>query len=130
MLNGDRAVSGGWNFGPDPEAVVDVETIAIEIRKAWGVGAPKLELGPRGSQLHEAGILRLDSTKARTILGWRPRLSLEMSLSMTVDWYRAWASGDVDMRSFSAGQIDQYLAAGADRLFTGNDHSTEEKQCA
>jgi CDP-glucose 4,6-dehydratase len=52
----------------------------------------------------EAGILRLDSTRARAELGWQPAWSLGQALERTVAWQRAWLGGE-DMRSFSEAQI-------------------------
>ena len=31
----------------------------------------------------------MDSTRARMLLGWRPRLSLTNAVEITADWYRA-----------------------------------------
>lgn len=130
MLAGDRTVAGAWNFGPNADAVVDVETIATGIRDAWGPGAPKLDLGSTGPQPREAAVLRLDSTKAHTLLGWRPALTLDEALALTVAWYRAWHEGKCDMRAFSEVQIDRYLAV----LSQGNrpnfDHQREHDEVA
>lgn len=107
--DGDRH-AGAWNFGPDPEGVVDVGTLARLIRDAWGPGAPRVNFGAATDNRHEAQVLRLDITKARTLLGWRPQLDLEASARMTADWYRAHAEGHTNMRAFSNVQIDRYLA--------------------
>ena len=75
--------------------------------EAWGG-----ELGwdrPNAPQPHEAVLLRLDSSKARGLLGWRPRLDLNQSLTMIVDWYRLVASG-ADARVMTLAQIDDYAA--------------------
>jgi CDP-glucose 4,6-dehydratase len=29
-----------------------------------------------------------DSTRARHVLGWRPRIGLDEGLNLTIDWYR------------------------------------------
>ena len=38
---------------------------------------------------HEAKLLRLDSKKARSELGWQPRLDLGGALALTAGFYRA-----------------------------------------
>lgn len=97
----------GWNFGPDSANERPVKDLVDIAAKQWGEGA--------GWQLandiapHEAQYLKLDSTKARTRLDWRPQLPLEDALKMTMDWYRAHASGE-DMRAFTMAQIDAYRA--------------------
>jgi CDP-glucose 4,6-dehydratase len=52
-------------------------------------------------------VLRLDASKARIELGWKPRLGIELALEWTVKWYRA-CNGDEDMQSFTLKQIAEY----------------------
>ena len=59
------------------------------------------------AQLHEANYLKLDSSKARSRLGWLPRWRLSEALGKTVAWHQAWRAGE-DMRSVSLGQIRAY----------------------
>jgi CDP-glucose 4,6-dehydratase len=106
LLEEGPALAEGWNFGPDSAGTVDVGTLVDEISRTWE-GGIKVSREPAGNAPHEAGILCLDSSKARTRLGWRPRLSLSDTVGMTVDWYRAHAGGG-DMHAFSMHQIDRY----------------------
>ena len=73
-----------------------VGEVAQRIGRMWGGGS--VTLWDQPNLPHEAGLLRLDSTKAITRLGWRPRWSLDRALEETVAWYKAWHSGE-DMRS-------------------------------
>jgi CDP-glucose 4,6-dehydratase len=57
-------------------------------------------------------MLRLDSTKARQRLGWRPRWGLEEALARTIDWHRAWQGG-ADMAAVSLAQIEAFETAAA-----------------
>jgi CDP-glucose 4,6-dehydratase len=58
-------------------------------------------------------MLRLDSSKARSELGWKPRLRLDETLTMIVDWHRHVAQGG-DARTVSLRQIDDFALRGAD----------------
>jgi CDP-glucose 4,6-dehydratase len=62
---------------------------------------------------HEAGYLRLDSSRARRDLGWTPRLRLETALEWLVQWYRAWQSGlganGNEMQALTVSQISAYM---------------------
>ncbi|WP_426166621.1 CDP-glucose 4,6-dehydratase [Sandarakinorhabdus sp. DWP1-3-1] len=126
LRDGDRH-AGAWNFGPDPDGVVDVGTLAGLVRDHWGPGGPAMQLGDvAAGSLHEAQLLRLDTTKARTRLGWQPRLDLAASVRLTVDWYRAHAAG-ADMRDFSQRQLDAF-AGGAPAHVT--EPMGDLRQCA
>ena len=63
-----------------------------------------------GSTPHEAHYLKLDCSKARSELGWRPRLDLQDALSWIVEWTRAYAAGD-DMIDITTGQIERFEQA-------------------
>lgn len=102
-----RDFSEGWNFGSDNEDAVPVETIVSTVARLWG--PPAGWTVDKGSHPHEAHFLRLDSTKARARLGWRPRLRLQAALEWTVDWYKKQAQGG-DARQLTLGQIERYMS--------------------
>lgn len=98
-----------WNFGPRPVDQATVGSVAQRIAYLWGDGAEVLL--DNAAHPHEAGLLALDSGMATSLLGWRPRWSLDDALRATVAWQRAYESGQ-DMRSFTVCQIETYLAGG------------------
>ena len=98
------AHAGGWNFGPADEDAVPVETVISALVSLWG--APARWVGDPGPHPHEAHFLKLDSSKARGALQWKPRLGLQAALAWTVEWYKG-ASG-VDARALCLKQIERY----------------------
>ncbi len=98
--------ASGWNFGPADADAVSVEMIASTVARLWG--PPASWSGDPGPHPHEAHFLKLDSAKARTCLGWRPRLGLEAALDWTVQWYKSQAQGG-DARALSLAQIERYM---------------------
>jgi CDP-glucose 4,6-dehydratase len=105
-----EAFAGGWNFGPDPEQIQPVQWIVEHLSGEWGEGATwSLD---QATHPHEDHFLRLDCTKAKTLLGWRPVLDLESALDWIVEWYRAYLHGD-DVRALTEVQIERY-----EKLFT------------
>jgi len=100
-----EAVTEGWNFGPNDEDVLTVGNLLERMAALWGPGAEWRSQD--GQHPHEAGLLRLDSTKARTRLGWRPRFGIDEALAKTVAWHQAWLGGH-DMQAFSLAQIHDY----------------------
>jgi CDP-glucose 4,6-dehydratase len=97
-----------WNFGPDADDDASVGDVAQRTATLWGDGA-RVER-EASSSFHEAGLLRLDSSLARSELGWAPRWPLQQALERTVAWHRAWQAGD-DMQAASQAQIAEYEAA-------------------
>jgi CDP-glucose 4,6-dehydratase len=86
-----REVAEAWNFGPSEEDAWSVGQIVERFTAAWGGGASWRRdevIGPA-----EAMLLRLDATKARQRLDWRPRLSISEGLDWTVEWYKSVAAG-------------------------------------
>jgi CDP-glucose 4,6-dehydratase len=96
----------GWNFGPDARDDASVGAFAQSLAELWGVGA-RVVLAPSTDNPHEAGLLRLDSTKALTALHWRPQWRLQRALEETVAWHHAWKAG-ADMADVTLGQIRAY----------------------
>lgn len=101
-------VADAWNFGPERSSEVPVAALALQLRDLWGSGT--LELAEQRSGPHEAGLLRLDSSKVAAHLGWRPRLSLAKALAMTVDWHKRFAAAPESARETTLAQIAAYEA--------------------
>lgn len=101
--------AGAWNFGPDTDATLPVGEVCRAFARSWGEDGPRFVLRSDPDAPHEAGLLRLDSTRARLHLGWRPRLALGDALRMTTEWYRAHARQG-DLRALTRDQITEYEA--------------------
>lgn len=106
LLAGERAFAEGWNFGPSDEDARPVSWIVDRLQAAWGgSGGTLTDTGP---QPHEATLLRLDSSKARSLLGWRPVLPLDAALGWISEWHKAIADGS-DARDVTVDQIGRYI---------------------
>ncbi|MDB5673348.1 MAG: CDP-glucose 4,6-dehydratase, partial [Sphingomonas bacterium] len=108
LLAGDATFATGWNFGPSVEDARPVSWIVERMRTAWRPPA-RDPIQADGQQLHEAGLLRLDCSKARSALGWQPVLALQQALEWVVDWHQAVAAGG-DARDITLAQIAAYAA--------------------
>ena len=97
----------GWNFGPTGASNVNVGQIVELIVKAWGSGSWKAQ-DTTTHVSHEAEFLKLDVTKANSLLSWSPVCSVPESVSDTVAWYRLRQDKGSDMKSFTLGQIRNY----------------------
>jgi len=94
-----------WNFGPSDTDARPVRWIVERLTARWTPGAAWLP--DQNPQPHEAQLLKLDCSKARSRLGWQPRWSLSTTIDRVVEWYRA-AQSSTDMREFTLGQIEAY----------------------
>ncbi len=95
-----------WNFGPDEADARPVQWIVEYLCSQVPGMAWQNDVSPRP---YEANTLRLDSSKAKATLGWRPRWNLQTALGMTLAWYRAWRQG-ANMADISLRQIQEYEA--------------------
>lgn len=99
------AYAQGWNFGPHDIDAKPVGWIIERLTQVWGDGAAwKLDGVPHP---HEATYLKLDCSKARSELGWRPRWNIGQTIEKIVEWHKACDCG-VDMRQLTLDQINTY----------------------
>jgi CDP-glucose 4,6-dehydratase len=105
LLAGESHFASAWNFGPWDDDAWPVEKIAAAMVDRWGEGASwTIDNAPT---VHEAGYLKLDSSKARAELEWIPQLRLKNALEWVIDWYKASGSG-ADMQALTTKQIAEY----------------------
>ncbi|WP_263379515.1 CDP-glucose 4,6-dehydratase [Granulicella paludicola] len=105
LLSKDEKYASAFNFGPAEEDAQPVQWIVERMVSLWGEDA-QWELDA-DEGVHEARYLKLDASKARTELGWQPKLSLEKALEWLVEWYKAWQSG-ADLQPLTLEQIARY----------------------
>ena len=111
LIADGAAFAEAWNFGPSDELVLPVGELATKLAAAWGGGAAWVGVGEPGAP-HEARLLRLDASRARGRLGWRPALSLDATLAWIVEWHQAVGRGD-DARAVTLAQLARYAAGAA-----------------
>jgi CDP-glucose 4,6-dehydratase len=101
----DSGFADAWNFGPSDDDTKPVTWIVERMTELWGDGAHwEYDSKPAAP---EATLLKLDSSKARSRLGWTPKLNLLTVLEWTVLWYKENLKGR-DMRAMTLKQIEQY----------------------
>jgi CDP-glucose 4,6-dehydratase len=92
MWDDGPAYAGAWNFGPADEEDRPVSWVVTELVRRWGGEAKWIT--DQSPQPHEAGLLRLDCSKSRERLEWRPRVDLGIALDWVIEWHRRHASGE------------------------------------
>lgn len=107
LLKRREAWATAWNIGPDAADNRTVREVLDGLAGHWP-GMKWTSSDEAG--VHEANLLYLDSSKARSQLGWRPVWNLDRALAETANWYRAYLEQD---RLLTATQIEAYEADAA-----------------
>ena len=89
----DPSLSGAYNVGPDEEDIITTGELAELFRSLWGEGA-EIEIKGEKNAPHEAGFLRLDSSKLRNTFGWRPKWHINECMREVVAFAKAMAAGE------------------------------------
>lgn len=95
----------GWNFGPCSESIATVWNIATKVLENYGSG--NLRDLSDSNTLHEAKFLMLDISKAKLLLDWEPRMKVDETVKLTVDWYKKYTITPV--LDLCIEQINTYL---------------------
>lgn len=95
----------GWNFGPHAESISTVWEIASKVIDNYGSGSLQDLSDP--DAVHEAKLLMLDISKAKFRMGWEPRLNLDQTIELTVEWYKKYR--DENIYSLCLSEITRYL---------------------
>lgn len=98
-------LANGWNFGSNYEEAKPVRWIVERITEMWGYSDSWLV--EQGNKPNEANFLKLDCSKAKSVLGWYPQWGLNVSLKKTVEWYKA-LKDQQNMLNFTLEQIRSY----------------------
>lgn len=101
-----KKYEGAWNFGPGEIDIKDVKWIAERTLSHLNSG---IGIKVHSHQYHEANLLKLDSSKARMVLGWQPKWDVDMALQKTTEWHLAYCEKS-DMQQVCDRQIAEYFS--------------------
>lgn len=105
LYEGDSSFARSWNFGPSNDNIKSVKWIVDELSRHTALRNVKIQ---KDDALHEANILKLDSSMANNKLLWAPKLTIEKTIEWTAVWYRALLEKG-DMNYFTHKQIQSYF---------------------
>ncbi len=106
LWNDGKLFSGGWNFGPAAFENYSVGDVVNEVKKI--IPEIKIDSPNVGEKLHEAGLLKLDITKAVNLLGWKPKLNFEETIQSTIDGYLQELNKNNNVYDCRVKQIEAY----------------------
>ena len=105
LWNDGPNYTGAWNFGPNEDDSKSVEFIIEKISQKLG---ERISFKVEKNALHEAATLRLDCNKAKTKLGWSPKINLEVAIEWVVDWYKNYVQNK-NIRRYTEMQIENFM---------------------
>ena len=103
--NSDK-FSGPWNFGTERNTVTSVEQIIHKIIKEWGKGKYKTF---NKKKFYEQVNLQLDISKAKKILKWKPKFSIDECVKITIEWYKEVLINKTGVQKITRSQILNYM---------------------
>ncbi len=107
----DKDYSGWYNVGPDDEDCINTGDLVSCFCEKWnhaGKGMPRAVWHHRteSSAPHEAGYLKLDCSKLKSVFGWRPCWNTEKAIEETVNFTNCMLAGD-DIRKEMKREIEE-----------------------
>lgn len=106
MYRSQGRYNGAWNFGPAGEKPMTVQECADLIIQKWG-GGSWVDVSSPG-QPHESSFLSLDTSKARSVLGWESILNIQEAVDYTIDWVKNLCGGR-DMYGVGLAHINEFM---------------------
>ena len=99
------AHASAYNFGPDDRDCLPVGGVVSQFCELWPGASCELrgDAGP-----HEAGFLKLDSSKSISQLGWRRTWGVREAMQSTVDWYRSYGHGE-NLLAKTRAQVEEFF---------------------
>jgi CDP-glucose 4,6-dehydratase len=102
----NRDLCGAWNFGPRESSFVTVEKLVKQLIAEFGGGRFEIALGE--AHLKETTVLKLDSSRARTLLGWRDVLELGDAVRETARWYQAYLETPSSAAQLARASVERF----------------------
>tara|TARA_Y100000768_G_C23990123_1_gene691853 strand:- start:2745 stop:3824 length:1080 start_codon:yes stop_codon:yes gene_type:complete len=106
LFDNHEKFSSSWNFGPDQENFITVESL---IKKALRVWKNKTYVVNEDNHYYESKHLTLNSNKSKKYLKWKPIIGIEKTIQLTFEWYKNYYNDKSSAIGNSIDMIDQYL---------------------
>lgn len=106
QYNNKNQFEGAYNFGPEDRDCIETGRLVTLFCDAWKDDVKWIHRPDNGP--HEANYLKLDCSKAKGILDWKPNWGIHKAIEATVEWSKALQASE-DMREITTNQIKNYF---------------------
>jgi CDP-glucose 4,6-dehydratase len=97
-----------FNFGPNYDSQISVSNLSQLFHTR--LADLKIDYGINDvAEFHESSVLRLNSEKSSTLLGWEPFMTLENAVEFTCEWYLMLEKNRIGIEQLTMNQIKSYL---------------------
>nr|WP_318660139.1 CDP-glucose 4,6-dehydratase [uncultured Treponema sp.] len=103
----NKQLMGSYNFGPDDNSCVTTGNLATLFCKLWQEGANWDTVSDKNAP-HEANYLKLDCSKSKSLLGWKPQWSIGTAVEKIVEWEKG-VQGGIPAADKTDEQIKEYF---------------------
>ena len=105
LLEGKKEFAEAWNFGPNDDGVISVVQMIQEMQKIWNKIDYQIEQSENNP--YEAGLLKLDCSKARIKLNWKGVWDSRTTFAKTAEWYQRLYE---NQQVITENQLKEYVA--------------------
>lgn len=103
----NHSLVGNYNVGPDDCDCVTTGNLVDLFCKLWGEQASWKNVAQSNAP-HEANFLKLDCSKIKSALHWKPRWHIADAIEKTVEWSKAYLANE-NVNTVMEKQISEYL---------------------
>ncbi|MBD5082848.1 MAG: CDP-glucose 4,6-dehydratase [Clostridiales bacterium] len=103
----NKELAGNYNIGPDECDCVSTGALVDLFCSKWGDGATWKNVAEKNAP-HEANFLKLDCSKIKAVLGWKPKWHITDAVEKIAEWSKIYLSGN-DISEVMDKQIKEYL---------------------
>ena len=104
LLQGNQKFGEAWNFGPNDDGAVPVVQMVQKMQRTWHKIDYQVEQNENDP--HEAGLLKLDCSKARMKLNWKGTWDTSTTFAKTVEWYQRYYE---NQQVITESQLKEYV---------------------
>lgn len=104
---GNKNIEDAYNVGPNDEDCITTGNLADIFCDSWGNNI-RWTSNFRQDLPHEANFLKLECSKIRNVIGWKPKMDINEAVNSTIEWSKEYFYGD-DVKGISEMQIKSYF---------------------
>ncbi len=105
LLEGKKEFAEAWNFGPNDDGAISVVQMVQKMQKIWDKIDYRVDQDKNNP--HEAGLLKLDCSKARIKLNWKNIWSSDTTFVKITKWYQRYYE---NQQVITENQLKEYVA--------------------